>query len=56
MTRLVYSLAVFALLPWALLHLLWRSRRQPEYLRHWGERSRPLPSPASWTTSGRGWA
>lgn len=38
MTRLIYSLAVLALLPWAVLHLLWRARRQPEYLRHWGER------------------
>jgi 3-deoxy-D-manno-octulosonic-acid transferase len=38
MPRLLYSLLVFALLPWALLHLLWRARRQPQYLRHWTER------------------
>jgi 3-deoxy-D-manno-octulosonic-acid transferase len=38
MSRLVYSLLTVALLPWALLHLVWRARRQPEYLRHWGER------------------
>lgn len=38
MTRLLYTLAVIALLPWALLHLLLRARKQPEYLRHWGER------------------
>jgi 3-deoxy-D-manno-octulosonic-acid transferase len=38
MARFLYSLAIFALLPWALVHLLWRARRQPEYLRHWGER------------------
>jgi len=38
MARLIYSLAVLALLPWAVVHLLWRARRQPEYLRHWGER------------------
>lgn len=38
MARFIYSLAVLALLPWAVLHLLWRARRQPEYLRHWGER------------------
>jgi 3-deoxy-D-manno-octulosonic-acid transferase len=38
MARLLYTLAIHALLPWALLHLLWRARRQPEYLRHWGER------------------
>ena len=38
MARFIYTLAVLALLPWAILHLLWRARRQPEYLRHWGER------------------
>lgn len=38
MPRLLYTLAILALLPWALLHLLWRARRQPEYLRHWSER------------------
>jgi 3-deoxy-D-manno-octulosonic-acid transferase len=38
MARFLYSLAILALLPWAVAHLLWRARRQPEYLRHWGER------------------
>lgn len=38
MTRRLYTLLLWLLLPWALLHLLWRSRRQKEYLRHWGER------------------
>jgi 3-deoxy-D-manno-octulosonic-acid transferase len=38
MTHFLYTLAIHALLPWALLHLLWRARRQPEYLKHWGER------------------
>jgi 3-deoxy-D-manno-octulosonic-acid transferase len=38
MARLVYTLGVIVLLPWALLHLVWRARRQPDYLRHWGER------------------
>jgi 3-deoxy-D-manno-octulosonic-acid transferase len=38
MARLLYSLAILALLPWAVVHLLWRARRQPEYLRHWDER------------------
>ncbi|MDK9701626.1 MAG: lipid IV(A) 3-deoxy-D-manno-octulosonic acid transferase [Sulfuritalea sp.] len=38
MARFIYTLAVLALLPWAALHLLWRARKQPEYLRHWGER------------------
>jgi 3-deoxy-D-manno-octulosonic-acid transferase len=38
MARFFYTLAIHALLPWAVLHLLWRARRQPEYLHHWGER------------------
>jgi 3-deoxy-D-manno-octulosonic-acid transferase len=38
MARFIYTLTVLALLPWAVLHLIWRARRQPEYLRHWGER------------------
>jgi 3-deoxy-D-manno-octulosonic-acid transferase len=38
MARVLYTLATVALLPFAALHLLWRARRQPEYLRHWGER------------------
>ena len=38
MTQFLYTLTIFALLPWAVLHLLWRARRQPEYLRNWGER------------------
>ncbi|HZR02085.1 MAG TPA: lipid IV(A) 3-deoxy-D-manno-octulosonic acid transferase [Burkholderiales bacterium] len=36
--RLIYSIIVVALLPLALLRLAWRARRQPEYLRHVGER------------------
>lgn len=44
MARLVYTLALVIALPWALLHLLWRSRRQPEYLRHWGERFGRYPA------------
>lgn len=38
MRRLLYTLAVWLAIPWAVLHLLWRARRQPEYLRHWDER------------------
>lgn len=38
MPRLVYTLLVIIALPWAMLHLLLRARKQPEYLRHWGER------------------
>ncbi|HQR03860.1 MAG: lipid IV(A) 3-deoxy-D-manno-octulosonic acid transferase [Proteobacteria bacterium] len=50
--RLCYTLLVYLLLPWALLHLLLRSRRQPEYRRHWGERfgfgASPGPGPWIW--------
>ena len=38
MSRRLYSLLLYLLLPLALLKLLWRARRQPEYLRHVGER------------------
>lgn len=38
MSRRLYTLLVRLLLPFAFFHLLWRARRQPEYLRHWGER------------------
>ncbi|MDD5240710.1 MAG: lipid IV(A) 3-deoxy-D-manno-octulosonic acid transferase [Sulfuricella sp.] len=38
MMRRLYTLLLYLLLPYILLHLLWRSRRQPEYLRHIGER------------------
>jgi len=38
MARILYTLAILALLPWAVLHLLWRALRQPQYLRHWNER------------------
>ena len=52
MTRRIYTLLLWLLLPWALLHLLWRSRRQKEYLRHWGERfayySRQSTQPVIW--------
>jgi 3-deoxy-D-manno-octulosonic-acid transferase len=33
-----YTLALWLLLPYIFLHLLWRARKQPEYLRHIGER------------------
>jgi 3-deoxy-D-manno-octulosonic-acid transferase len=36
--RHVYTLATYAMLPFALLHLLGRSRRQPAYLKHIPER------------------
>ena len=52
MRRVLYTLLLLLLLPWALLHLLWRARRQPEYLQHWGERfgwyGLQLPAPVIW--------
>ncbi len=36
--RLLYTLLLVVALPAAALFLLWRSRRHPGYLRHWGER------------------
>lgn len=38
MARLVYSLVLYLGTPLIWLRLVWRSRRQPEYLRHLGER------------------
>ncbi|MDO8890794.1 MAG: lipid IV(A) 3-deoxy-D-manno-octulosonic acid transferase [Sulfurimicrobium sp.] len=34
----LYTAMLFLLLPYVAFHLLWRARRQPEYLCHWGER------------------
>ncbi len=36
--RHAYTLLLWLLLPYALLHLLWRARKQPEYLQHIDER------------------
>lgn len=36
--RFIYTLALWLLLPYVFLRLLWRSRKQPEYLRHIAER------------------
>ena len=36
--RAFYTLALWLLLPYIFLRLLWRARKQPEYLRHIGER------------------
>lgn len=38
MRRFLYTFALFLLLPVTLVYLLWRARRQPAYLQHWGER------------------
>ncbi|MDP2787940.1 MAG: lipid IV(A) 3-deoxy-D-manno-octulosonic acid transferase [Pseudomonadota bacterium] len=50
--RAIYSLAWLLVLPFAFLYLLWRARRQPEYLRHWPER---LGWTRTWTGSPRLW-
>ena len=44
MSRVLYSLMLYLLLPWALLHLVWRARKQPAYLDHVGERFGIFPS------------
>lgn len=44
--RMLYFLAWLAALPFLFLHLLWRARRQPDYLRHWPERLGLGPAPA----------
>ena len=36
--RFAYTLVVWAAMPFAALYLFWRSRKQPEYRAHWGER------------------
>ncbi len=47
MIRALYSLALYLLLPWALLHLVLRARRQPAYLAQVGERFGLFPKTAS---------
>ena len=36
--RAAYTAVAFLAVPFAAVYLLWRSRRQPEYRRHWAER------------------
>lgn len=38
MPRHIYTLLLYLLLPFVPVKLVWRGIRQPEYLRHWGER------------------
>jgi len=38
MTRNLYTCLLYLLLPFTPLKLLWRGRKQPEYLQHWRER------------------
>jgi 3-deoxy-D-manno-octulosonic-acid transferase len=37
-SRFLYTLALYLLLPFIPLRLLWRARKQPAYLQHWRER------------------
>ncbi|BBJ00665.1 3-deoxy-D-manno-octulosonic acid transferase [Ferrigenium kumadai] len=50
--RIFYTLGLWLLLPYIFFHLLWRGRKQPEYLQHIGERfgfySRPSGKPVIW--------
>ena len=52
MARLLYSLVIYLAKPLILLRLLWRARRQPEYLQHLGERwgfyRLPVPPKTIW--------
>lgn len=45
MTRLLYSLLFYLATPLIWLRLLWRARKQPEYLQHLGERYGFYPAP-----------
>jgi 3-deoxy-D-manno-octulosonic-acid transferase len=45
LSRRLYSVLVALILPFALLRLLWRSRRVPAYRRRWRERLAAAPSP-----------
>jgi len=44
LSRALYSLVLYLLLPWALLHLVWRARKQPAYFEHVGERFGVFPN------------
>ncbi|QKV58487.1 MAG: lipid IV(A) 3-deoxy-D-manno-octulosonic acid transferase [Dechloromonas sp.] len=46
MARLLYTLLIYLATPLILLRLLWRARRQPEYLQHLGERWGVYRTPA----------
>lgn len=54
MSRSLYTVLLYLLLPFVPLKLLWRGIRQPEYLRHWNERfavycgRRPHDQPLIW--------
>lgn len=52
MARLLYSLILYLATPLIWLRLLWRARKQPEYLQHLGERygfyRQPVPEKLIW--------
>jgi len=52
MARLIYSLILYLITPLIWLRLLWRARKQPEYLQHLGERygfyRQPAPEKLIW--------
>ena len=52
MARFFYSLLLYLITPLIWLRLLWRSRKQPEYLQHLGERygfyRQPVPKKLIW--------
>ena len=52
MSRHLYTLLLFLILPFTPLKLLWRARKQPEYLAHWRERygfyAQKLTKPVIW--------
>jgi len=52
MTRSLYTCLLYLLLPFTPLKLLWRGRKQPEYLAHWRERygfyQAPVQKPVIW--------
>ncbi|PKO37301.1 MAG: 3-deoxy-D-manno-octulosonic acid transferase [Betaproteobacteria bacterium HGW-Betaproteobacteria-6] len=52
MARIFYSLLLYLITPLIWLRLLWRSRKQPEYLQHLGERygfyRQPVPDKLIW--------
>ena len=52
MSRTIYTLLLSLLLPFTVLKLLWRAKKQPAYLHHWRERygfyTQPVRKPIIW--------
>ncbi|MDD5175863.1 MAG: lipid IV(A) 3-deoxy-D-manno-octulosonic acid transferase [Sterolibacterium sp.] len=51
--RALYSIVIILALPLIVLRLLWRARRQSEYLHHWRERFGVYPAQAARQASGK---